>query len=659
MRRLKPTRRDSAPSLLAAVGLTTSPRAHLDANGDTPHVFTSAHVTVTRRTARGWGKPVDHECDSPARVWDVLDALGAGGRRPYVVAGRASDALTVLGWWQRVEAGEVSIWDRTARHGRAPVGKGDGGNRVRHPLVTNGRPDVIGYSLHNCSFRWVSVTNWADISIADCARQVGYPIPAAATEGDKWESSQWPAADQSATISRYMMRLIDWWLTAGCGVWADTPGAAAWKSYLRRLGANPILSHDDERALRLEAGACHGGRASAFYFGPVGRPERWAELADAPDPGKRGFGVPGPVHRFDVRAMYPTLLRDERFPVRLLCVAESMPPRTLLRGLGSLLAVSRVLLDTPDALYPVRTRRGVVYPTGVFPTTLSTAELLVAGERGHLRKVGLTAWYTPGGPFREWATWGLGKRTEMSDLKDKAGEAFVKLLLNSLGGRLARRRAGWVARPNVYHADLWNDWWEVDADTGEVVQRRSLAGHIQEMVKDEFRPGTLGACYAHLTGYGREYMNKVRAVAGRREVLWQDTDGLTVTDTGRARIEASAFYHPTEYGKLRYDKPFSDALYLTAKHYWADGSWVLAGIHDGFSVPDGRHAIDIVTDNPARTARRPDESAVYRIARCIDLQRIEPGVTVDVYGWAVPPAFSLGESWRSAMPSPQLFPEVK
>jgi hypothetical protein len=267
---------------------------------------------------------------------------------------------------------------------------------------------------------------------------------------------------------------------------------------------------------------------------------------------------------------------------------------------------------------------------------LTTPELVAAIGRGEVEKVHKVAWYTPGSPFKAWAEWVLRLRGEAKSLGDVAGEAWVKLLANSLSGRLARRRMGWSARPDAIPRELWGGWHHLDAQTGEVVERRVRGGLVQEMERESDRPGTLAAGYAHLTAYGRCLMNDVRATAGRRHVMWQDTDGVIVTDLGRKRIERSEHYHPTEFGKLRFEGTYHNGRFLTAKHYWLDGRWVLSGIHDGFSVPDGKTAVDVVTTNPARTARRPDSAGVYRIVRHIDLTAIEPGVSVGPDGWALP-----------------------
>lgn len=651
LRKMRPTTRDSAPTILVSVGAESSAVEWSDPTGGVPHVLDRACVVVRRRSRGGWGAAREVACPGWRDVWDVIDGLSAAGRRVYVVAGRASDLLTQLHWWDRVKRRELTVWEKGERS--------DSGKRQRrrHPLIISGRPDIVGYTLRGCSYRWVSVTNWVGVSLADCARQIGYDVPPTADPSSRWESCQWRAEDQARVINGYMTRLIDWWLSNECGQWQDTPGAAAWSSFMRRTTEGGVVPHADVDATRLEAGACFGGRCSAFYLGDMGDPDKWGELADAPPPGKRGFGLAGPFHRLDVSAMYPSLLRDERFPIRLISVDHRPSIGKFRERVKWQLAVASAVVKCDVALYPRRTDGRPQYPTGEFLTTLTTPELLQADSRGELVSLRRVAWYTPGRPFQVWATWGLGLRSRMKVSKDKTGEAFVKLLINSLSGRLSRRRVGWRDRPGVLCERQWGQWPVTDADTGESVMWRALAGHTQEMVRDDDRPPTLTACYAHLTAYGRCMMNRVRDVAGLRQTLWQDTDGVIVSDLGYRRIAESEWYDPGTYGRLRYDRPVGHGRLLTAKHTWLDGAWTLCGIHDGFFVTDGSVAHQTNTVNPARSAVEPAGSAVFRSVSHIDLTRIEPGITVGDDGWAIPPLVGLGDHETPPIRGQQPLPE--
>lgn len=647
-RKIKTVRSDSAPTVLAAVGLDVSPAPWTVNGGATPHIIDGTHIIVRRRGPNGWGSPKISVTTGWRDTWTFLDSLAASGRRVYVVASRASDALVMLHFWERVKAGEVVLWHKG--RGKDKAGKTTG---KRHPLVMSGRPDIIGYTVRGSSFRWVSVTNWCYLSLKQMAERAGVPTPPVSDDLDRWEYNKWPASLQSDIISRYMTGLIDWWLANGCGAWRDTPGAAAWSSFLRNSEDCKIVTHEIPEVQRLEDRACVGGRVAAWYFGDVGDADKWGELADSPPPGRKGLGMVGPVHRFDVKAMYPTLLRDQLYPTAFVRRDVPLPGRQLTLhavrvGIRSLLAVAAVRLLSPTPTTPVRCKGGTAYPTGRVDTVLTTPELLRAMDAGRVERVWDVAWYSPGRPFQQWAEWGLSLRSAAEVGSSPVGKTVVKALLNSLTGRLARRRVRWVDCPSRIPDEDWGTFSENDPDSGKIIKFRSLARHVQREEREDWREGTLAACYAHLTAYGRLWMDDVRAVCGGREVLWQDTDGIIVTTLGSERLKASPYYNPDEYGKLKFERTIHNLRIFTPKHYWADGQWVLAGVNHGFTVDEDAIAHTVQIGNPVRQAMCPDAAAVFRSIRHIDLKGIEPGVSVGPDGWSIPP-----ELWKGEQPAPR------
>ena len=142
-------------------------------------------------------------------------------------------------------------------------------------------------------------------------------------------------------------------------------------------------------------------------------------------------------------------------------------------------------------------------------------------------------------------------------------------------------------------------------------------------------------------------MSKIRALAGRPYVYWQDTDGIICSTFAKQRLEASGMVKDGVWGKLEYERPFHAMRFITPKHYWGDGCWVLAGIHNGFRIDGDMQSTEILTINPVRSAHDPEASAIYRIVRDIDITKIDPGVTIGDDGWVKPP-----HVWRGKEPPP-------
>ena len=653
--KVRPTTRTTAPTVLVTVGVGVLQGNWTDQHGASPHTMRDAFICVRRRIRGRWTRMQEHHRTTIAGVWDVLDSIGSAGRRPYVVAARASDTLTLLDWWKRVESGECVI---RRRPGAAPdAAPTDGKKRKErpHPLIIGGRPDIIGYTVKGCPFRWVSVSNWTEMSLSEMASATNYPLPPSSSPTDKWEAPNWPAVDQARLMMSYMTQLLDWWMRIEGGSWKDTPGAAAWSTLLRQGGESGLIEHHEVDALKLESRAVFGGRAYCWWYGDVGDSSRWKDTSGAPFPSPHGRPKVGPVHRYDVRAMYPTLLGSELYPVRLLGHYGRIEVGRLIDQLHTYCAVAAVTVRSKRGELPARSGPDVSYPVGDWHTVLTTPELLDAHRHRELVAVHEYALYQAGRPFQQWSRWVLNLRDSTVQTMGKQWGVLAKTLANSLGGRLGRRKIGWRDAPHVVPRTDWGQWYARDRDSGELVCFRSLANHVQEHIREDHRPGTLGACFAHLTAYGRVFMSGVRAKLSWSDVLWQDTDGIVVTDRGRDDLVGLPQCHPTRFGALRYERSFSNLRYLTPKHYWADGKWVLAGIHDGFAVDDDMTSSEVLTTNPVRSAIRPDNAGIYQMVRHIRLDEIMPGVGVDDRGWATPPKRTTGvvpeQQARSPHPS--------
>lgn len=653
--KIRPTTRDAAPMLLVTVGVQSQRSALADAAGGSPSVFGRGHVCWSRRKKLGWSGVTHAACEDWEQVWAELDGCAKGRKRVYIVSSNALDDLTLLHFWSEVEKGRCDLGKANDRPVRVPEGGAKLAHRASHPLVFGDRCDIIGFSRGHTNYRWVSVTNWADLSLSDMAAHVGHPVPTDAIALDKWRAHGWPAEDQAVMMHAYMQQVMTWWVKQECGTWRDTPGAAAWSTFTRQGGDTGFLKHEHEASLILEDRAAFGGRASAFYCGPIGDPVSWGELSDAPSPRPTTGKLLGQVHRYDVRSMYPTLLRDRQYPVKLIDHRTDLSVQHLKYWLDGSCVVAAVRLRTDEPEYPLRGEEGPIYPTGQFDTVLTSPELERAISRGHLLRVYEASLYKSGRPFEKWASWALALRSAPDTKSSPARELFVKTLANALSGRLGRKRVGWHDAAGVVPLQWWGQWLFDDGAQSTPTLYRAVCGRVQRNEHEDYRPGTLGACYAHLTAYGRVLMADLRERVGHDQVLWQDTDGLMVTNAGRARLLTQPEYHPNRFGHLRHEVTATHGQITTAKHYWLDGRWTLAGIATGFTFDVDGKALELRTANPVRRAQDPVAHATYQFAQAIDLSKIEPGVTVGDDGWTVPPRVWVGER---PIPEPEPEPGV-
>lgn len=430
---------------------------------------------------------------------------------------------------------------------------------------------------------------------------------------------------------------MDRWAAAGCGVWKDTVGAAAYATWQTHSGGVPVYQHDRPDVLRLEDRACHGGRASIFTTRPVAREGSWRGLPDAPDLTRERGHIRGPVYRLDVRAQYPTIMRDREFPARLINVAQGWTPDKLARALDQFCAIARVRVRSERAELPHRTGERTQYPRGEWTVTLATPEIRDALERNEIIRVGEVAYYERGKPFAAWGKWVLGLRRRAERYGHRHWQHYVKALSVALSGKLASKGGGWVDRPDIPPAVEWGEWPVVSAIDGEERWYRALGYHTQKRERKRFRPGTLGACYAHVTAYGRVQMARYREIAGHRQTLSQHTDGLIVTSLGRRALIEAGCVRPGEFGHLQEDGAIRALKLYTPNHLYCDGEWTIAGVRNGYRIEAGCVAVDHPVYDPVRQAQNPGAGWVAEHVRRVPLELIDPGVRVGEDGWVIPP----------------------
>lgn len=641
-RKRRSTRTDSAPTVLVTVGVECRPARTPGSDLVQRVEMASWSIHASRRRSGRWG---DHEHVDGTDLldfWDTLDSFAEPRRRVYVACQSAGDLLTLLGWWHRVADGLYVVWG--ARDGgrvvRADPTSGE--RRRTHPLVLSGQPDIVGYDSADGSFRWVSAANHNLDDLGELARRLGMPLGRSALSTAMTDLSRWRAVDVSALLHLAYQELLGWWARSECGTWGDSPGTAAWSSYMRRQGPDQVAEHDDPAARELEDEACHGGRAEAWYRGAVGTHDQWAEHAHAPPRTLATPALAGPVHRLDIRGLYPSIMRDEVFPVRLIGLSDDLTPESLGELLKLQGAVARVQLRVREAEYPVRQRARVVYPRGIVETTLAGPDLVEALADGAVERVDLVARYELGRPYRPWAEWAIRLRQNAPQHGGGIVSTYAKAISVSLSGRLARRRIGWVDEPETVCPVEWGQWWVLQADDGTSVEWRSLGGHAQRRETSGERPGTYAAGYAYLTAYGRQRMRGVREVAGWRQTLWQHTDGVVVTSAGRDALAREGWLNDTVYGLLKDEGPIHVGQWYGGSHWWADGAYTLSGFASGWELSDDGTCIVASTANPARQANDPRHGWIVESLRRVGLHDLGGPAAVGADGWTIPPTLRAG-----------------
>jgi hypothetical protein len=467
------------------------------------------------------------------------------------------------------------------------------------------------------------------------------------TESTLGTQSQTVDSMDCQTLTRYFRSSIAQWVASDSGTWRDTVSQMGVSLWRRKFMTHKVCRHGDDQASELETACLHGGRASCWYFGDIG----WRLSLDAdcetPPPISDYPAIVDTIHRLDVRAMYPALLKGKEFPVRLLGIESEVSADRI----GSICkhwgVLARVRLETSVDEFPVRLAHRTVYPIGSFDTVLAGPELAYAAEIGAIRRVFTLARYEMKPAFAAYADYLLTERMRLIDSGDKIAEDFVKRLSNSFGGKFAQRSTYWETRPHWVPPVEWGRWLRKDEATRTYTNCRVIAGLVQERVTGRAGSSLLAAVFAYLTSYGRTQMRELRQRLSPQSVISQDTDGLWITGGELEFAQKRAICGQGEPGELRLVDSHTFARFYDAQHYYVGGSWTLAGYSDGFKVRADGFVEHDNECNPIRSSPCKPPTRTTRTRKHTRLARVSTLQAIGKDGWAKPQVLafaSLGQS---------------
>lgn len=662
---IKPARRTSAPTRLAAVVVDTRPLGETSRSGRTALGFARAAVATAEFRSGRWGSKSRALLTTGPALHDWLEEWGRERAGNWVVSPQAGASLFTSGWFSRIVERGVK-WNGTggfAPEGTTPAGPGRQSASSLPPphgagrgspstasdnysvstLVLGSKVNIAKFTTRGKRFTWVSGQQFFPVGEESLAESFAFrdeSDPRVVNPGDViLRSPGWRAA----LWLHVFAELCDWWRAADGGPFSTTPGGMSLNYVRKRLAPRTLLSHRVPAARATEEAALFGGAARTFCYAPIRNPVEGGAVMTGDKLANAFRTVAGPIELWDVRSMYPTILRHESFPVRLLHRWTRPSVRELREMLDVWGVIANVRLKTESPEYPYRDGDRVSYPKGEFHTCLCGPELKRAVDDGAVSAVAHAATYQMGKPFASAFTQLVQEREKARAKARPAWEVFVKLLSNSFSGKLAQRKSRWERRPGVFPERDWGEWTCRNPGTGERSRWRSVSGLSFENVAAPFQGRPLASVFCFLTAHGRYLMRLVREALPDRTVVSQDTDGLWVVGaTPELYHTARNVLKGRGYDLARKDESVSQqAVFFGPRHYWTEAGWVLAGFHEHQQWGDGLTFDDSYTFLPIGGASDRPPEWVYHCQRRTRLGEIPVDGTCDSDGWVVPPRLRL------------------
>jgi hypothetical protein len=377
---------------------------------------------------------------------------------------------------------------------------------------------ILRWKREDRSLVIVSSTNYFAGSLAQLGVTFGLPKMEVDYENTPLDEMVPYAVRDLDILDRAVTAFINFVQDEDLGVQSLTVAGQTFNAYRHRFMPYPIYLHAQPDVLSLERRGYTGGRVECWRIG--------------------GLSVQT-YHKLDVNSMYPYVMREEKYPTKLLWYRTRGDLNEITQAWlhQSLCVMASVTVNTDEPCYATLINGHLVYPVGTFKTTLTTNELIYAYAHGHIVDVSECAAYECEAIFTEYVDYFYEKKmTATNDVLRN----FYKLMMNSLYGKFGQRshdmeRLGDAPVDEIGQMEYFN------RDTGERWTEKTFGGSVfkisdatESVGKESFN--SFPAIAAHVTANARMLLWRYITIAGVDNVVYMDTDSLFVTDRGYANL---------------------------------------------------------------------------------------------------------------------------
>lgn len=485
------------------------------------HVLSFGWAAYRRRLDMDtWSQPTWIRFSTASEFWDWVESLLHGKARLYLFAHNAGFDLPVLNAFKLLPARGWQL----------------------KKAVIDCPPVILRWRRDKQTLLFLDTLNIWRMSLRELGKKVALDkltMPAPDASREEWDTY---GKRDTEIIMAACLGWFDFLTRHKLGSFAPTAASQAMRAFRHRFMDSKILIDDDPYALALSRQAYMGGRVECHRLGIVR----------------------GPIYRLDVNSMYPYVMRDNYFPVRLVSCTGRADVEDLRRWLLEWCVVADVELFTPEPAYPVIHGGKLLFPINRLRTTLTSPELAYALERGHVAHVYAVACYERAVLFKGYVEEFWRIRSAARERGDKVEEEMAKKLPNSFYGK-------WGQRGRVYEdAGEWPSdealaWSELDCETGIVYKHRALGGLHQMFREDAESRESFPAIAAHVTAYARAYLWQITRGTRAGELLYEDTDGFALLESGYEALKGEI--DPGRLGALKLESVEPWGVYRGPKDY--------------------------------------------------------------------------------------------
>lgn len=399
-----------------------------------------------------------------------------------------------------------------------------------------------GYPDHRCNIEFISTTNYSSYPLKKIGKILGLEKLEIDFKNASKEELKTYCYRDTEIVLRFVEYLLKFIEEHDLGNFQPTIAAQSFTAFRHRFMKHKILIHAHPKATELERLSYRGGRTEAFFIG------EW-----------KG----GTVYKLDVNSMYPYVMKNREYPVKLVKVLPYASVEQLKRIMRQYLVITRVKVKVDKPVVGVKKEK-LIFPIGVFWSVLTSPELELVMKNGQILEVKEVAIYEKAKIFEDYVDYFYNLRLKFKEKGNEVMQYFAKIFMNSLYGKFGQKNEsfktiGFTDDPDFKAERVY------DADEGRWRYFRVIGNKIEE--KDGYIEGSNSfvAIASFVTAYARCYLWKLIEKAGQKNVLYCDTDSLFTTEEGLNNLKD--YLHEKELGKLKLEDKTDKLIIWGAKNY--------------------------------------------------------------------------------------------
>lgn len=516
------------------------------------HVFSLGYMYLCEHNGTDDYNLTGYRLETTEDFWRVLDGIERKRDCINVYAHNMGFDLRALCLIPRIKSGSYSLW---------PAEDASHQPKNKDPFVVLENPPTMirVFRSDNQVFMFTDTVQLFFQSIKALGVSIGLPkLEDPGEEVDREKRFEYCIRDVDI-LTQYLIKHIKYIKIHRLGNVKPTLASQAMEAYKVRFIQNRHFPHTNKDAWILERESYYGGRTDCWRLGEV----------------------TGPVYQYDANSLYPSMMTSHKYPVEMLShetYKELKPPSIITDAAGT---IARVRIRADAGEYPIRAVGGTYFCQGYFDTTLAGPELSRALRLGHVVGVLERSVYRLASLFERYVGFFWSQKTHCTNHNLPAEREIAKRLLVSLYGKFGQLSPVWEEtefepdEPDALTGTLYN------VDSGETRKWRRIADLCQIDGDPDIHKSSFIPIASYVTAYGRDYMYKLREIAGSKEVYYQATDSLFVSETGRANLDRGGHLDEKRMGKLKHVSTFNAVNFISIHRYDADDKRVRGSVRSG------------------------------------------------------------------------------